>query len=494
MSFETPPEPDPRTTDSEAETSAEEDPAEDVTTRRRFLKGLLKAAALAGGAAYLCRQCPEEREDTSTPESGEPEPDTSPPEETETPPAPEEPPEEEEFFEKPRELKLLEDLIDPEAAEDIELTPEKMKVVTNYWKQRYTDENSPELRDSFHQAYREMQPWLPYLYDIFVHYDVPPQYLYLAIPESHWRLRAHSRAGAVGPYQFIKRTAKGQNLEMERNIDERQDPLKSADACARLLRDLYDRTGDWDLALSGYNGGFIWPYLKETSREDTSYADFLKYISEQINEIKNEIQAKAEHRVQEKENLRSIADDRGCSVEELCRLNDLKDPDLIKVGQKIRTPLTPSLKKEFWNRISGYLENLNYPPKFNAVWDRIQEGSAAHLIDAPEPPMEFDTVTAGQGSRTYTVEPGDTFYGLAEKHGLSSEALKEANPGIQDPADLKVGEEVIIPGQQISLKQLAKKKQLALATLEYLNPAVLNSEESLPEDQAIRVPRSVSRV
>ena len=46
--------------------------------------------------------------------------------------------------------------------------------------------------------------------------------------------------------------------------------------------------------------------------------------------------------------------------------------------------------------------------------------------------------------RTYTVEPGDTPSGIAEKTGVSLEQLEEANPDL-DPQLLAPGQRIKIP-------------------------------------------------
>jgi LysM repeat protein len=45
----------------------------------------------------------------------------------------------------------------------------------------------------------------------------------------------------------------------------------------------------------------------------------------------------------------------------------------------------------------------------------------------------------------YTVQPGDTLYGIADAHGVTLEALEAANPQIHDPDTIYVGESVVIP-------------------------------------------------
>ena len=48
------------------------------------------------------------------------------------------------------------------------------------------------------------------------------------------------------------------------------------------------------------------------------------------------------------------------------------------------------------------------------------------------------------GGRPYTIQPGDTFFQIAQRLGLSLQALVAANPGI-DPNRLQVGQVICIP-------------------------------------------------
>lgn len=87
-------------------------------------------------------------------------------------------------------------------------------------------------------------------------YDMPLELKYMAIIESALNPTAVSRARAKGMWQFIYNTAKSYGLKINSYVDERFDPVKSADAAARYMKDAYDIFGDWCLAISAYNCGF----------------------------------------------------------------------------------------------------------------------------------------------------------------------------------------------------------------------------------------------
>ena len=97
--------------------------------------------------------------------------------------------------------------------------------------------------------------YMPIFEEIFDRYDIPQELKAMAIIESSLNPTAVSRAGAKGMWQFMYGTAKLYGLTINSFVDERLDPVASAEAAARYLKDAYRIFGDWNLAIASYNCG-----------------------------------------------------------------------------------------------------------------------------------------------------------------------------------------------------------------------------------------------
>lgn len=121
-------------------------------------------------------------------------------------------------------------------------------------------------------SYRRSGRYRPAIVKALKEAGLPEELSWLPLIESGFKVRALSRARALGLWQFIASTGYKFGLKRDRWVDERMDPEKSTRAAVAYLKELHQIFGDWTTVLAAYNSG-EWTVLKRIRTQRINYLD-----------------------------------------------------------------------------------------------------------------------------------------------------------------------------------------------------------------------------
>jgi membrane-bound lytic murein transglycosylase D len=130
-------------------------------------------------------------------------------------------------------------------------------------------------RDRFREGLIRSATHIQAIRAIFRNAGLPEDLAYLPHVESSFNYHAHSKSGAVGIWQFTRRTGR-HYLKIDYALDERFDPIRASEAAAHLLKTNYKRIESWPLAITAYNHG-ISGMLRAKRRHKTYASIFQNY-------------------------------------------------------------------------------------------------------------------------------------------------------------------------------------------------------------------------
>ncbi|MBO5498261.1 MAG: LysM peptidoglycan-binding domain-containing protein [Bacteroidales bacterium] len=292
------------------------------------------------------------------------------------------------------------------------------------------------------------QYYMPIFEEIFNRYDIPQELKAMAVIESALNPTAVSRAGAKGMWQFMYSTAKMYGLHIDSFVDERLDPVKSAEAAAQYLQDSYEIFGDWNLAIASYNCGAgnvnkairrsggkrafwdIWPYLpRETRGYVPAFVGALYtmtyYKEHGIRPESVVIPTLIDTlKINKQLHLRQVADLTSAPLEELKNLNP-----------QYRHEIIPGESREYILRI---------PYAYTNAFIEYEDSVYRHKVDEYFNPVTIKKIKdGGDGERiVYRVKNGDYLGKIASRHRCTVAQIKRWNNLKNN--NIRVGQRLVI--------------------------------------------------
>lgn len=262
--------------------------------------------------------------------------------------------------------------------------------------------------------------------------NIPEDIAFLSLIESGFNPSAYSVARAVGPWQFIASTGKRYGLKIDWWRDERKDPVKSTEAAAEYLSDLYQMFGSWNLAMAAYNAGEgkILKALNRTKSNDYWALLNTRHIKRETKEYVPRFIAAT----------MIATNPQSYGFENLTYYMPLEYDEVI-----ITAPVDLDVAARCADTTIDAIRELNpelrrwSTPANNSFYVlRIPPGKKDVFMENLSRIPEAERFTVD----TYTIKKGDTYKSIAKKTGIPVSVVLELNNGIQA---LTVGEKIILP-------------------------------------------------
>ncbi len=121
--------------------------------------------------------------------------------------------------------------------------------------EEFVAKNESKFQRFYKNSVKRGKDYMPMFSDLLVKDGLSHLFVYLSMTESGFQANAKSNKQAAGLWQFMSATAQRFGLRVDKNVDERYDPLASTEAAMKYIQTLYKDFGKWYLVMMSYNCG-----------------------------------------------------------------------------------------------------------------------------------------------------------------------------------------------------------------------------------------------
>jgi membrane-bound lytic murein transglycosylase D len=281
---------------------------------------------------------------------------------------------------------------------------------------------------------------------------LPMELRYLAVIESNLSIRATSRMGAVGLWQFMPATGKNLGLEINSLVDERCDVLKSTRAACKFLTHLYKSYGDWALAIAAYNcgPGNVNKALTRAGESCKTYWDIYDFLpSETRGYVPKFIAAAYAYTYHQAHNFApgetpeyvatdTITINRVMHLGQVASTLNIPIETLRDLNPQYKLDIIPATKKSYTLRLP-----MRYISEFVQNEKEIHSKDTLYLKEYLNPANLEKKRAEGLGY-TYTVKQGDVLGVIAKRNRCTVKEIMKWN---------KLNSTVIRPGQKLRIEK-----------------------------------------
>ncbi len=362
-------------------------------------------------------------------------------------------------------------------------------------------------RQFFVDSYRRSGRYRSQIVEALRVAGLPEDLSWLPLIESGFKVKALSRARALGLWQFIPSTGYKFGLKRDKYIDERIDPEKSTAAAIAYLKELHSIFGDWATVLAAYNCG-EGRVLRVIRTQNINYLDNFWDLYERLPQETARYVPRflaTLHILQNKEQygLDIAALDTPLAYEtiEVARQVQLKDIAthvdttatlLAQLNPELRHKILPperyqlKVPPQSGPKLLAVLDTIpvSYPPQPAYVYHRVRYGETlstiakrhrtsvskimranglrrSHYIVAgkklkiPQRGTVITRVPTGRApvssdAATHVVRSGDSLWIIAKMYNTTTKKIQQENNLYS--TNLTIGQELKIPGRQKMVK------------------------------------------